>query len=180
MQKGAQKNSRGAKYAAVWDLTFAEEYYDKTWEPYQIKKAAKTVKEAEAQGKALTALKTKAEDGYLALDKYGVAEYTMAAKVRYGEIQYSYGTKLADAPIPTPVANHPNPDVLAAYQSKLDANVQKYLNEAKGPWNHGVDLAKKGGISNQWSRLALENLGREFPQEFTVLRQELVQGTDDP
>lgn len=177
--KGAIKNSRGAKLAGEWQLAFAEDAYD-AWESYEIKKAAKTVKEAEAQGKALTAQKTKIEDKYLALDPYGVAEYTMAAKVRYAEIQYAYGNKLANAPIPTPIANHPNPDVLAAYQNKLDANVKKYLDEAKSQWVEVVDLAKRGGISNRWSRLALENLGREFPTEFTVLRQELVQGTDRP
>jgi hypothetical protein len=43
-----------------------------------------------------------------------------------------------------------------------------------------IDLAKRGGISNKWSRLAQENLGREFPQEFTVLRQEIIQGTEAP
>jgi hypothetical protein len=44
-----------------------------------------------------------------------------------------------------------------------------------------VTLAKQGGISNKWSQHALENLGREFPEEFpNHLRQELIQGTDAP
>ena len=43
-----------------------------------------------------------------------------------------------------------------------------------------VDLAKSGGISNRWSQQALENLGREFPSEFSVLRQEIVEGTEAP
>ncbi|MDQ3340905.1 MAG: tetratricopeptide repeat protein [Myxococcota bacterium] len=178
-QKGGIKNSRGAKLAGEWQLQQAENGYDE-WEAIEIKKAAKTVKEAEAQGKTLTTAKTKIEDKYLLLDQYGVAEYTMAAKVRYAEIQYAYGNKLANAPIPTPIANASNPAILESYQAKLDANVKKYLDEAKSQWIEVVDLAKKGGISNKWSRLALENLGREFPAEFTVLRQELVQGTEAP
>jgi len=141
-------------------------------------KTAKAVKERNHE--VATDEKTKIEDRYLALDPYGVAELSMAAKVRYAEIQYAYGQKLANAPIPTPVANASNPDILAAYQTKLDANVARYLNEAKGQWVEVLDLAKRGGLSNRWSRLAQENLGREFPNEFTVLRQELVQGTDAP
>jgi hypothetical protein len=35
-------------------------------------------------------------------------------------------------------------------------------------------------VSNKWSRRALENLGREFPAEYTPLRQEIIQGTDAP
>ena len=58
--------------------------------------------------------------------------------------------------------------------------MKKFLDEAKGQWIEVVDLSKKGGISNKWSRLALENLGREFPTEYTVLRQELIQGTTAP
>ena len=43
-----------------------------------------------------------------------------------------------------------------------------------------LDLARKSGVSNRWSELANENLGREFPGEYTLLRQELTQGTQAP
>ncbi|MGN6107161.1 MAG: tetratricopeptide repeat protein [Kofleriaceae bacterium] len=178
--RGAIKNSRGAKLAGEWQLTFAEDHYGATWEPLEIKAAAKTVKEFENQSKQLQTAKTKVEDKYLALDPFGVAELTMAAKVRYADIQYGYAQKVANVPIPTPIANASNPDVLPAFEAKRDDNLRKFLDEAKGQWLEVLDLAKKGGISNRWSRLAQENLGREFPNEFTVLRQELVQGTDAP
>ena len=61
-----------------------------------------------------------------------------------------------------------------------DANLKKKLDEAKLQWSEVYDLAKRGGISNKWSRRALENLGREFPGEYTPLRQEIIQGTDAP
>jgi len=176
--KGSTKNSRGAKLAGEWQLQLAEDHYTKSWESFEIKKAARSVAEAKLQSKQMLDAKTKAEDKYLALDAYGVAEYTMAAKVRYGIIAYEYATKLGNIPIPAPVAK--NDALVEAYQTKLDENVKKYLDEAKGQWIEVVDLAKKGGISNKWSRLALENLGREFPAEFTVLRQEIVQGTEAP
>jgi tetratricopeptide (TPR) repeat protein len=176
--RGSQKNTRGAKLAGEWQLQFAEDYFANTWENVAIKTAAKTIAEAKAQSTTLEKGKRAAEDKYLALDAYGVAELSMAAKVRYGDIQYSFGTKVADAPIPVPVAK--NPDAVAAYEGQRDKNLEKFLNEAKGQWAQVLDLAKQGGISNKWSRRAQENLGREFPGEYTVLRQEIIQGTEAP
>lgn len=176
--RGSAKNSRGARLAGEWQLAFAEDYFGKKWEPYAIKTAAKTVKEAQNQGAALQKQKTAAEDVYLALDPYGVAEYTMAAKVRFGDIQYGYGTKLADAPIPVPVQKVP--EAVAAYETQRDKNLEKYLAEARAQWQEVLDLAKRAGISNTWSRKAQENLGREFPNEFNVLRQEIIEGTTAP
>jgi hypothetical protein len=79
-----------------------------------------------------------------------------------------------------PVARSNNEDVVAAYETQRDANLKKKLDEAKLQWAEVYDLAKKAGLSNKWSRRALENLGREFPGEYTPLRQEIVQGTEAP
>ncbi len=177
--RGAVKNSRGATLAGEWALYFAEDYYTTRWEPFEIKTAAKDVKAVQAQGAMLNAERTRAEDYYLALDAYGVIEYSMAAKVRFGDVQYEFSQKLADAPLPTPITRAGGA-AQEQYQAQLDANVATKLNEAKTQWVQVVDIAKQGGVSNRWSRLALENLGREFPAEYTVLRQEIVQGTDAP
>ena len=176
--RGSIKAGRGAKLAGEWALSQAEEYYANTWTPFAIKKAAKTVAEAKSQNVEIEKLKKTAEDKYLALDPYGVAELSMAAKVRYGDVQYEFGQKISDAPIPVPVAK--NETMVAAYEAQRDKNLQKFLNEAKGQWVVVLDLSKRGGLSNKWSRRAQENLGREFPGEFTSLRQELIQGTDAP
>ena len=50
----------------------------------------------------------------------------------------------------------------------------------EGTWQQVDQSGKQGGISNKWTQLARENLGREFPDEFKSLHQELVQGTDVP
>ena len=177
--RGSIKKSIGATLAGEWQLAQAEDYYTSVWDKYEIKKAAKTVAELKAQGDQLTAARTAAEDKYLALDQFGVVEYSMAAKVRYGDVQYEYSQKLSNAPLPVPVTKA-SPEVQEKYQAQLDANIQKKLGEAKQQWVQVVDLAKQGGVSNMWSRAALEDLGREFPAEYTVLRQEIVQGTDAP
>ncbi len=176
--RGAIKAGRGAKLAGEWQLAQAEAYYATTWTPFAIKTAAKTVAEAKSQNVAIENLKKTAEDKYLALDPYGVAELSMAAKVRYADIQYEFGQKIGDAPIPVPVAKNEN--AVAAYEAQRDKNLQKFLGEAKSQWAEVYELAKRGGISNTWSRRAQENLGREFPSEFTSLRQELIQGTEAP
>jgi hypothetical protein len=176
--RGSIKSGRGAKLAGEWQLKQAEDYYAKTWEPYAIKTAAKTVAEATKQTQALDKAKTSAEDKYLALDAYAIAEYSMAAKVRYGDIQYGFAQKIADAPIPTPIAKVPS--AVSTYETQRDANLVKFLNEARTDWLAVVDAAKQGGVSNAWSRLAMEELGREFPAEFTALRQEIIQGTEAP
>ncbi|HET7504986.1 MAG TPA: hypothetical protein VFK02_28375 [Kofleriaceae bacterium] len=179
-KRGAIKNTKGARLAGEWQLQLAEDWYAASWEPYQFKTAARSLAEAKSQAAALERLKVQAEDRYLALDPYGVAEYSMAAKVRFGDIQYGAAQKIADAPIPVPVARSGNDEVIAAYETQRDANLKKKLDEAKLQWSEVYELAKKAGISNKWSRKALENLGREFPGEYTPLRQEIVQGTDAP
>ncbi len=175
---GAAKNSRGAKLAGEWQLQLAEDAYAATWEPFEIKTAARTAAEMKSQAASIEKQKTAIEDKYLALDPYGVAEYSMAAKVRYGDIQYEFGQKVGNVPIPKPIEKVPS--AVEAYQAKLDANLKRFLDEARTQWVEVLDLSKKGGISNKWSRKAQENLGREFPQEFNVLRQEILQGTDAP
>lgn len=146
----------------------------------QLKTAARTAAEVKAQSAQLKKLETAAEDRYLALDAYGVVEYTMAAKVRYGDIQYGAAQKIADAPIPVPVARSGNDEVISTYETQRDANLKKKLDEAKLQWVEVYERSRQSGVSNKWSRKALENLGREFPGEYTPLRQEIVQGTDAP
>ena len=175
---GSPKSGKAARYAAEWELFFAEEHFTKKWETYAIKTAAQTLPQQDQIAKAAEKEKDKAYEKYVELLKYEVAEYTMAAFVRGGDILYQYGDKLANAPLPVPVAK--KPELAAAYQTKLDANVKKFLDQAKVEWLKVVDASKKGGISNKWSRLAAEYLAREFPGEFSALRQEIIQGTEAP
>lgn len=181
---GAAKNTPGAKYAAEFALDDAEEFYAKQWTPFAIKTAATSTninaakKQIQAQRDAIEGLRKKAEDKYIALDQFGVLEASMAAKVRFGDIQYDRAQKIADIPVPKIIAG--NPDVVAQFESQRDAALKKDLDEAKTDWSEVVDLAKKGGVSNKWSQHANESLAREFPEEFRTLRQEIIQGTDAP
>ncbi|HEU4610648.1 MAG TPA: hypothetical protein VFS15_01170, partial [Kofleriaceae bacterium] len=183
-QRGAIKNSAGAKMAAEFALADAEAYYAKTWAPFQITKAATSTnlntakKQIQAQKDSIEKLRKTAEDKYIALDQFGVLEASMAAKVRFGDIQYDRAMKIADIPIPKIIQN--NGAAVVAFETQRDEQLKKDLDEAKLNWSEVADLAKRGGVSNEWSQHALENLAREFPDEYKALRQELVQGTDAP
>jgi hypothetical protein len=98
--------------------------------------------------------------------------------VRFGDIQYDRAQKIANIPIPKIIQN--NDGAIAAFETQRDATLKKDLDEARLNWSEVADLAKKNGISNKWSQHALENLAREFPDQYKALRQELVQGTEAP
>jgi tetratricopeptide (TPR) repeat protein len=178
--RGKIPKGRGAKLAGEWELQFAEDYYAKNFEPYEIKKAAATVPQLNQQRADLDKVRKATEEKYKALDDYQIVEYSMGALVRFGDIQYGYGRKLSDAPVPTPIQNASNPDVLAKYESDRDKALAKYLDEAKQDWDQVDQTGRQNGISNRWTQAAREDLGREFPQQYKSLHQELVQGTDAP
>jgi hypothetical protein len=43
-----------------------------------------------------------------------------------------------------------------------------------------VATGKAKSISNKWTELALENLNREFPDEYPILHEALREGTEAP
>src|SRR5690606_11711838 len=132
----------------------------------------------QAQQDQIQKLRKQTEDKYIELDQFGVLEATMAAKVRFGDIQYDRAMKISNIPIPKIIQN--NDAAIVAFETQRDAALLKDLAEAKLNWAEVAELAKRGGVSNEWSQHALENLAREFPDEYKALRQELVQGTDAP
>lgn len=182
--RGSIKGGKGAKLAGEWGLYFAESYFTKTFQPYKITEVAKTIDRSKAIKAALEKLTLEVQDKYVALDAYGVAEYSMAAKVRFGESLSQFAEKLAQSPTPKYVLDldkkNPDAGAVAAYEEGLARNLAKYVEQAKAQWTEVVSLAKKNGVSNKWSQLALENLNREFPDEFPVLHQELFDGTEAP
>jgi hypothetical protein len=183
-KEGSAKNTPGAKLAAEYALSDAEEFYAKTWTPIKVTKQITTTNikqvkaQIEAQKTEIEGPRKKTEDKYIGLDQYGVLEASMAAKVRFGDIQYDRAQKIAD--IPAPKILEKNPDVLAQFEQQRDEALKKDLAEAMKDWQDVVDAAKQGGVSNKWSQHAAEELAREDPEHFHTLRQELIQGTDTP
>jgi hypothetical protein len=181
---GAVKGGKGAKMAAEYAVDDAEDFYNKQWVPLKITRQItssnpKTVKaEIQKMKDSIEVVRKKAEDKYRALDEYGVLDATMAATVRYGDIQYDRAQKIGDFPVPKVIQN--NPDAVVAWQNAIDQGVKVDLDEAKKDWADVLAAGKQAGVSNKWSQHAADNLAREFPDEYHVLRQEIVQGTEKP
>lgn len=182
--RGAVKNSKGARMAGEWTLTFVERVFESKFVPYKVTEVAKTVDRSKALKAALEALTVDMQNQYKVLEDYGVAEYTMAAQVRYGDTMAMFAEKLSQAPTPKYVLDldkkNPDAGAIAAYEEALAKGTAKYVTAAREAWTEVVDLAKANGVSNRWSQLARENLNREFPDEFPVLHQELFTGTEAP
>jgi cellulose synthase operon protein C len=181
---GAAPGGRGARLAAEWSLVFAERHFTGTWEKFQITKKAKNLDEAKKFKKQIMDAAVATQQKYKVLERYGVLEYSLAAKVRYGDTLAMYAEKLVAMPYPKDLEainnKDPSAGVLAIYEETLRKELEPYLLNARQEWIEVVDSAKKAQVSNTWSQLALENLNREWPDEFEVLHQELFEGTDQP
>ena len=174
--RGATRNSKGAQMAGEWHLAFIESEFLQKFEPFKITEVAKNPERSKAIKADLEKRTVEIQDKYKLLEAYGVAEYTMAAQVRYGDTLALFAQKFFAAPTPKyiPAAN------IADYEEALTRNLEKYQVNAREAWVQVVDLAKQAGISNKWSQLARESLNREYPDEFPVLHQELFTGTEAP
>jgi hypothetical protein len=182
-KKGSPKNTAGAKMAGEYALLFAERQFA-TFEAFRITRVAKKEAEAVADKKVLSDKTIAIQDVFRQLEDFGVLELSMAFKVRYGDAAALYAEKLVGMPTPKYIldldAKNPEAGIIGIYESKLGENFKKYVDAAREQWEDVVKAAKAGGISNRWSQLALENLNREFPDEFSVLHQELFSGTEAP
>src|SRR5690606_36518394 len=133
-QRGSIKNSAGAKLAAEFALKEAEEFYAKKWAPFEITKADTSTnlntakKQIQAQQDQIQKLRKQTEDKYIELDQFGVLEATMAAKVRFGDIQYDRVMKISNIPIPKIIQN--NDAAIVAFETQRDAALQKDIAEA--------------------------------------------------
>ncbi len=181
---GAPTKTRAAELAGEYELEQAERYFKNTWVPLKITQAARNDRQAKEQKERLDQAAKNVQDRYLALDKYGVLDYTMAAKVRYGESLTDYAVKFFEVPTPRHIIalndKYPDQEVLAKYESQLAARLAPLAGEAKKQWEEVLTLAKQAELANEWSQRARELLNQEFPNEYPVLHQEIIEGTEEP
>ena len=69
---------------------------------------------------------------------------------------------------------------MAQYEEALGKRLEAYVKAAKDNWAAVIKAGKDAGVHNKWVELARENLNREFPDEYPVLHQALVEGTEAP
>ncbi len=192
---GAIKGSRGAEMAGEFALATADAFFKKRWVPYAIKRKPRKIKDAVTERKRLAALRNKTQDLYEVYNKdgriigglyetYGVGILKMAQKVRIGETLMGYANKLYEMPVPREIdrmnAANPDADVLTQWEDGMQNELKPYPVAAKTKWKAVTDLAAQYKINNKWVKLAQENLNKEFPDEFPILHDPVVEGTVAP
>ncbi len=194
-RSGKKRGSKGAEMAGEFALAEAEAFYQSRWEKFAIKKKARNEKQAKQLIKSLESVRNATQDKYEIYDKsgnvvgglfhkYGVPELLMASKVRIGDTAMGYSQKLYAMPIPRYIeslaAGNPDVDIMAQYEEALGKRLETYVQAAKQNWAAVIKAGKDAGVHNKWVELARENLNREFPDEFPILHQALVEGTEAP
>jgi len=182
---GKPQNTRTAHWAGEFEVDAAERYFKNVYRPFKIKVRARNKRHAAALRGKLDKLAKTARDKYLtAGKKYGVAEYAMAAKVRYGEILMLYNEKFYNMPTPKYVLaldrKYPDQDVIGKYEQGVQDVLAPQTQEARKQWESVVKLARQKGEYNEWVQEALEDLNREFPTQWPAQHAPMVEGTAKP
>lgn len=175
---GAPKGSPAAEFAGACALAEVERAFENRFVPYRIRSAARTENQFKLQRQQLDELTKEIQDQYLALGRFGVGEFAMAAKVRYGETLTLYAQKIFEAPTPQFITalerKSPGAGVIARFEEALVQKLAPLAESAKSEWAEVVARGKQQGVSNRWTRKALENLNSEFPDEYPILHEALV------
>jgi TolA-binding protein len=181
---GRPTGTAAADMAAEFDFELAEASYANDFEPY---KPGKARTEAEAK-KTLTGIEqvaSRTRERFLGLAKYQSGPWGMAALVRLGDTFFFQALKVTEIPIPREIetldAKFPEKEILLRYQDAITALVKPLEEQARTQWVKVVTAAKQQGVSNKWTQLAQERLHDFISQdEFPVLRESLVEGTQTP
>ncbi len=118
---GSPTKGKAAKMAGEWALADIEAQFHARWEPYAITTAANTINQATAQKAAISKLRDDFEAKYKTLGDFGVAEYTMASLVRFGDLEVRLALKLGAAPMPTAGGQNScntNPDICRSTRTR--------------------------------------------------------------
>jgi hypothetical protein len=170
--------------AAEFDFREAEAQRAR-FDKFKITKAPTTEKEARKVLDSLDKLSNDTRTRYLSLSKYESGVWGLAALVRVGDTFFFQGLKIKETPPPKELVKlqdrNPDKDILVQWDESLDQLVIPLVDQATKQWTKVVEAGKAQGVSNEWTRLAQERL-HDFvdANQFPVLRQELVEGTEEP
>jgi hypothetical protein len=172
--------------AAEFAFQFAERAYKKDFERFKIKRVPTNEKAAKRILDKLDALTDKTKKRYTDIGKFESSFWGLAALDRVGDTLFYSGQKVLEAPIPRQIERmdrkFPDRDILLKYQDAIMDNlVTPKQNAAKEQWLKVVAAGEKSGVSNKWTELAHQRLHDFVSQEeYPVLRDAIVQGTEEP
>lgn len=182
---GRPQQNEAADMAAEFAFRIAEDNYLGKFDPWKIKRAPRTEKEAKQVLDDLNKISDEAKAKYDALAQYSSSFWSQAALVRVGDVRFFQALKLQQAPVPKEIekldAKYPEKEILLRYEEAIEQKVKPLTDAAKTQWQRVAEAAKRAGVSNKWTKLAQERLHDFVSQdEFPVLRDELVSGTTRP
>jgi tetratricopeptide (TPR) repeat protein len=182
---GGPTNSPGADMAAECEFHFAEQHYQTKFDTYKITKVPTSEKKAKEVLDQLDKLTEETKARFVAIGKYKAPLWGLAALVRVGDTMFFSGQKLQQAPVPKQIvdldAKYPDKEILLQYEESIEGLVKPKLEAAKDQWEKVVAAGKRDGVSNKWTQLALVRLHDFVSQEdYPVLREDLVEGTESP
>lgn len=182
---GSPKAAAASDYAAEFAFAEADNYYNRTFTPFKIKRAPKTKKEGDKVIGDLLRLANNAQQKFNDLSRFESGPWGLAAVVRVGDIRFFQALKIAEIPTPKEIIRlddqNPDQDILIQYEDVIASLVKPLEEQAKIQWEKVTNVGKNQQISNEWTQLAQERLHDFVSQdEFPVLRTELREGTETP
>ena len=182
---GSPRKTPAADMAAEFAFLKAEAVKANGFDKFKITKAPKTKKDADKILSDLDNSAERARNEYKALSKYESGIWSLAGLVRIGDTFFFQGLKLKEAPTPKEIekldAKFPQKDVLLQYQDAIDAQAQPLIDQAAKQWEKVVSAGRQQGVANDWTQLAQERLHDFISQQsYPVLRQEIIEGTENP
>lgn len=182
---GSPKAAAASDYAAEFAFAEADNYYNRTFTPFKIKRAPKTKKEGDKVIGDLLRLANNAQQKFNDLSRFESGPWGLAAVVRVGDIRFFQALKIAEIPTPKEIIRlddqNPDQDILIQYEDVIAGLVKPLEEQAKIQWEKVTNVGKNQQISNEWTQLAQERLHDFVSQdEFPVLRTELREGTETP
>ncbi|MBT8493543.1 MAG: hypothetical protein KJO07_10835, partial [Deltaproteobacteria bacterium] len=182
---GRPQQSLASDMAAEFEFEKANAYYLKYFDPWKIKRAPRTEKEAKRVLDQLNKISDNTKAKFDALAKYNSSFWSQAALVKIGDVRFFQALKLQQAPVPKEILRfdekYPDREILLKYEEAIEQRTKPLTEAAKVQWERVAAAAKRAGVSNKWTKLAQERLHDFVSQdEFPVLRDELVDGTTRP
>jgi len=175
---GKQAGAAEAELAAEAEFWRAERIYAERLEPHVFRWPDDS-SDDKAVEQRITALANVGQETATGFEKVlGLdTDWSIAAQVRIGDVYLAVFDKIVGAPPPRKVSGEAkgDEDLIANYVKTVRGAVQPIADEARNRWQQAIELARKRGVNDRWSRLARQRLNAHVDAKaYPVLREEIL------
>jgi hypothetical protein len=184
---GGPTGTPTAEMAAEMEFYFAENNYKAKVERFKFvwPKDSDNAKKVTAALDRFDNINDDGQEMFQDIGKYQSNKFGAGALVRIGDIQFFSAQKMINAPAPKKILQldekYPDKGILNTWQSRIEELVDPKIATGLDQWKKVVASAKSLGVSNEWTKLALERLHDfENPDAWPVLRADKIGTTENP